>query len=160
MTKRGCERLLPTSSNTTSHCWSLTSLQPPEHCQDRRQSRRYLGGISPRPCHAPNCGSARWRSQDRCTGYRHLLTEAARSMPHTLSSLHLDDEQLAELTMQCGFDDDLADQITQTSDRIRGLPAQIHPALERVLGPRLDHPAVLDLLQRHPPPTKRALRTN
>lgn len=35
---------------------------------------------------------------------------------------------------------------TQSAD-IRGLLTQIHPALERVLGPRLDHPAVLDLLQ-------------
>ena len=48
------------------------------------------------------------------------------------------DEQLAELTMLCDFDDDLADQVTQTSNRIRGLLTQIHPALERVLGPRLD----------------------
>ncbi|QXD01198.1 Mobile element protein (plasmid) [Klebsiella sp. PL-2018] len=37
-----------------------------------------------------------------------------------------------------------------------GLLTQIHPALERVLGPRLDHPAVLDLLQRYPSPEKLA----
>ena len=30
---------------------------------------------------------------------------------------------------------------------------QIHPALERVLGPHLDHPAVVDLLQKYPTPT-------
>ncbi|GDO95341.1 transposase [Escherichia coli] len=59
--------------------------------------------------------------------------------------------------MLCGFDDDLAAQTTQTSNRIRGLLTQIHPALERVLGPRLDHPAVLDLLQRYPSPEKLAL---
>ncbi len=81
-----------------------------------------------------------------------IIAEAARSMPHTLRSLRLADEQLAELTMLCGFDDDLADQVTQTSNRIRGLLTQIHPALERVLGPRLDHPAVLDLLERYPSP--------
>ncbi|KVD40503.1 hypothetical protein WI84_07720 [Burkholderia ubonensis] len=74
-------------------------------------------------------------------------------MPHTLRSLRLADEQLAELTMLCGFDDDLAAQVTQTSNRIRGLLTQIHPALERVLGPRLDHPAVLDLLERYPSPS-------
>jgi transposase len=62
------------------------------------------------------------------------IAEAARSMPHALRSLRLDDEQLAELTMLCGFHDDLADQITQTSNRIRGLLTQIYPALERVLG--------------------------
>lgn len=35
---------------------------------------------------------------------------------------------------------------------IRGLLTQIHPALERVIGPRLDHPAMLDLLQHYPSP--------
>ncbi|WP_146702751.1 IS110 family transposase, partial [Shigella flexneri] len=58
--------------------------------------------------------------------------------------------------MLCGFDDDLAAQTTQASNRIRGLLTQIHPALERVLGPRLEHPAVLDLLQRYPSPEKLA----
>ncbi len=58
--------------------------------------------------------------------------------------------------MLCGFDDDLAAQITQTSNRIRGLLTQIHPALERVLGPHLYHPAVLDLLERYPSPAELA----
>lgn len=58
--------------------------------------------------------------------------------------------------MLCGFDDGLAAQITQTSDRIRCLLTQIHPALERVLGPRLDHPAALDLLERYPSPAELA----
>jgi hypothetical protein len=44
-------------------------------------------------------------------------------------------------------DDDLRGQITATSNRLRGLLTQIHPALERVLGKHLDHPAVLDLIQ-------------
>ncbi|WP_146704862.1 IS110 family transposase, partial [Shigella flexneri] len=63
---------------------------------------------------------------------------------------------IAEVSMLCGFDDDLAAQTTQASNRIRGLLTQIHPALERVLGPRLEHPAVLDLLQRYPSPEKLA----
>ncbi len=67
-------------------------------------------------------------------------------MPHTLRSIHIADEQLAEPTVLCGFDNDLAKHVTATSNRTRGLLTQIHPALERVLGPRLDHPAVLDLL--------------
>lgn len=71
-----------------------------------------------------------------------LKLRATRSMPHTLRTLRLPDEPLAELTMLCGFDDDLAAQISQTRNRIRGLLTQIHPALERVLGPRLDDPAV------------------
>jgi len=89
----------------------------------------------------------------------YIIAEAARSMPHTLRSLKLADNEVAELTMLCGFDDDLAGQITQTSNRIRGLLTQIHPALERVLGPRLDHPAVLDLLERYPSPAQLALLT-
>lgn len=32
--------------------------------------------------------------------------------------------------------------------RIRGLLTSIHPALERVLGPRITHPAVLEILSR------------
>ena len=38
--------------------------------------------------------------------------------------------------------------------RIAGLLTQIHPALERVLGPRITHPAVADLLGRYPTPGK------
>lgn len=82
-----------------------------------------------------------------------------RSCPYPASrATHAEtgDEQIAELSMLCGFDDDLAAQTTQASNRIRGLLTQIHPALERVLGPRLDHPAVLDLLQRYPSPEKLA----
>ncbi len=60
-----------------------------------------------------------------------IIAEAARQMPHTQRSLRLADEQLAELTMLCSFDDDLAAQVTQTSNRIRGLLTQIHPALKR-----------------------------
>lgn len=70
--------------------------------------------------------------------------------------LKLADEQITELSMLCGFDDDLAAQTTQVSNRVRGLWTQIHPALERMIGPRLDHPAVLDLLQRYPSPEKLA----
>jgi len=81
-----------------------------------------------------------------------IIAETARTMPHTLRSIQVTDEQVAELTMLCGFDDDLAAQITQVGNRIRGLLTQIHPALERAIGPRLDHPAILDLLQRYPSP--------
>lgn len=63
-----------------------------------------------------------------------IIAEAARTLPHALRTLKLADEQIAELSMLCGFDDDLAAQTTQASNRIRGLLTQIHPALERVLG--------------------------
>src|SRR5699024_8357209 len=43
-------------------------------------------------------------------------------------------------------------QLTQVRNRLRGLLTQIHPALESVLGPRLAHPAVVDLLGRYTTP--------
>lgn len=81
-----------------------------------------------------------------------IIADAARTLPPAIRTLKLADEQIAELSMLCGFDDDLAAQTTLASNRIRGLLTQTHPALARVLGPRLDHPAVLDLLQRYPSP--------
>lgn len=66
------------------------------------------------------------------------------------------EEQIAELSMVCGFDDDLAAQLTQVRNRLRGLLTQIHPAMERVVGPRLGHRALVDLLGRYPTP--RALK--
>lgn len=66
------------------------------------------------------------------------------------------DEQIAELSMLSSFDDDLAAQTTQARNRIRSLLTQIHPALEHVIGPRLDHPAVSELLQQYPSPEKLA----
>lgn len=68
-----------------------------------------------------------------------IIAEAVRTLPHVLRTLKLADEQIVELSMLCGFDDDLATQTTQVSNRIRGLLTQIHPALEHVIGPRLDH---------------------
>ncbi|WGS54885.1 IS110 family transposase (plasmid) [Paraburkholderia sp. D15] len=111
----------------------------------------YLPGLAMRRIAELDAGEAKADARDAA-----IIAEAARSMPHALRSLRLVDEPLAELTMLCGFDDDLAAQITQTSNRIRGLLTQIHPALERVLGPRLDHPAVLDLLERYPSPAELA----
>lgn len=111
----------------------------------------YLPGLAMRRIANLHAGEAKTDARDAA-----IIAEAARSMPHTLRSLRLADEPLAELTMLCGFDDDLAAQITQTSNRIRGLLTQIHPALERVLGPRLDHPAVLDLLEQYPSPAELA----
>ncbi len=86
-----------------------------------------------------------------------IIAEAARTLPHTLCSIVVADDPAAELAMLCGFDDDLAKQATATSNRICGLIAQIHPALERVIGKDLDHPAMAALLAKYPTPT--ALRT-
>jgi transposase len=111
----------------------------------------YLPGLAMRRIADLHPGEAKTDARDAL-----IIAETARTMPHTLRSIQIDDEEVAELSMLCGFDDDLAGQITQTSNRIRGLLTQIHPALERVLGPRLDHPAILDLLQHYPSPAAMA----
>jgi transposase len=109
----------------------------------------YLPGLAMRRIADLHVGEAKTDARDA-----YIIAEAARSMPHTLRSLKIADAQVAELTMLCGFDEDLAAQITATSNRIRGLLTQIHPALERVVGPHLDHPAMLDLLERYPSPAQ------
>jgi len=111
----------------------------------------YLPGLAMRRIADLHAGEAKTDARDA-----YVIAEAARSLPHTLRSLKLADSELAELTMLCGFDDDLAGQITQTSNRIRGLLTQIHPALERVIGAHLDHPAMLDLLEHYPSPVQLA----
>src|SRR5665811_1359092 len=107
----------------------------------------YLPGLSMRRIADLHPGEAKTDARDAF-----IIAEAARTMPHTLRSIDLGDEQIAELSMLCGFDDDLALQVNATSNRIRGLLTQIHPGLERVLGPRIGHRAVLDLLQRYSSP--------
>jgi transposase len=109
----------------------------------------YLPGLAMRRIADLHAGEAKTDKRDAA-----IIAEAARSLPHALRSLVLADEQVAELSMLCGFDDDLAQQITATSNRIRGLLTQIHPTLERVIGAHLDHPAIVDLLQRYPSPVK------
>ncbi|OOL29989.1 transposase [Rhodococcus rhodochrous] len=112
----------------------------------------YLPGLAMRRIADLHPGSAKTDAKDAA-----IIAEAARTMPHTLRSIRVVEEQIAELAMLAGFDDDLAAQITATSNRLRGLLTQIHPALERVLGPRITHPAVADLLGRYPTPAQ--LRT-
>lgn len=108
----------------------------------------YLPGLTMRRVADLHPGEAKTDARDAF-----IIAETARTMPSTLRSIQVADEQVAELSMLCGFDDDLAAQITQVSNRLRGLLTQIHPTLERVLGPRLDHPAILDLIERYPSPT-------
>ncbi len=107
----------------------------------------YLPGLAMRRIADLPAGEAKTDARDAA-----IIAEAARSMPHARRTLRLADDALAELMLLCGFDDDLAAQITQVSNRLRGLLTHIHPALERVLGPHRDHRAVLDLLQRYPTP--------
>lgn len=109
----------------------------------------YLPGLSMRRIADMYPGTAKTDEKDAF-----IIADAARTMPHTLRSIEVADEDEATLGMLTGFDLDLARQITQTSNRIRGLFTQIHPPLERVIGPWLDHDAVLEVLVSWPTPTQ------
>ena len=109
----------------------------------------YLPGLTMRRIADLYAGEAKTDARDAA-----IIADAARTMPHTLRDLAPSDETVAELEMIVGFDDDLAAESTRTKSRLRGLLTQIHPSLERVLGPRLDHPAVLALLERHGSPVQ------
>lgn len=115
--------------------------------RDEGVSVGYLPGLAMRRIADLHPGEAKTDARDAA-----VIAHAARTMPHALRALRADDETTAELTMLIGFDEDLAGQINRISNRIRGLLTQLHPALERVLGPKMQHPAVLDLLQRYPSP--------
>lgn len=103
----------------------------------------YLPGLSMRRIADLYPGQAKTDARDAF-----IIADTARTMPHTLRRVDTDDEALAELGVLVGFDDDLAGEGTRISNRIRGLLTGIHPALERVLGPRVAHPAVLEILSR------------
>src|SRR5690606_19796371 len=103
----------------------------------------YLPGLAMRRIADLYPGQAKTDARDA-----HIIADAARTMPHTLRRVDIGDDTLTELGVLAGFDDDLAGEATRTSNRIRGLLTGIHPALERVLGPRVAHPAVLEILSR------------
>ncbi|MFI2380599.1 IS110 family transposase [Streptomyces sp. NPDC018964] len=109
----------------------------------------YLPGLTMRRIADLYPGEAKTDARDAF-----VIADAARVMPHTLRSVELGDETIAELEMIVGFDDDLAGEATRISNRLRGLLTQIHPSLERVLGPRVQHPAVLKLLDQFGSPAQ------
>ncbi|AMM31606.1 Transposase [Sinomonas atrocyanea] len=111
----------------------------------------YLPGLAMRRIADLHPGAAKTNARDAL-----IIAEAARTMPHTLRQIRADEEQIAALALLAGFDDDLAQEATAVSNRLRGLLTQIHPALERALGPRVAHPAVADLLTRYPTPARLA----
>lgn len=92
----------------------------------------YLPGLAMRRIADLHPGNAKTDARDAF-----IIADAARTMPMTLRRVDLGEETLAELKVLVGFDDDLAAEATRLSNRIRGLLTQIHPALERVIGPRL-----------------------
>ncbi|EQD84472.1 transposase IS110 [Saccharopolyspora erythraea D] len=103
----------------------------------------YLPGLAMRRIADLHPGNAKTDARDA-----YVIADAARTLPHALRRVDTGEETLAELEVLVGFDDDLAGEATRIGNRIRGLLTQIHPALERVLGPKIQHPAVLEILSR------------
>ena len=90
-----------------------------------------------------------------------VIADTARIHQARVHWLQTNDELLEELRILGGYDDDLAHDWTRTANRLRDLLLQASPAVERILGERLAHPAVRALLKRFPTPTamKEAGRT-
>jgi hypothetical protein len=113
---------------------------------------RASGGLSARSGNAATRRPASRHREDRRRD-AYVIADAARTLPHTLRRVDAGDEAFAELEVLIGYDDDLAAECTRISNRIRGLLTQIHPALEHVLGPKISHPAVQELLSKCGGPT-------
>lgn len=80
------------------------------------------------------------------------VAQAAGLMPEALRTVEILEQHVAEPVLICGFDDDPAKQTTATSNRLRGLLMQIHPALEMIIGKYLDRVAMTELLAKYPMP--------
>ena len=144
--------------------WWSTSLPPVDQpatigalavavAQDMGITVGYLPGLSMRRIADLTPGSAKTDAKDAA-----VIAGAARSMPHTLRAINASDEDAATLSMLTGFDLDLARQVNQSANRIRGLYTQIHPTLEQVLGPWLEHNAVLEARRRLAHPSRSEAR--
>ena len=75
-----------------------------------------------------------------------IIADAAGSLRHTLRSLEAHDEDEATMGNMTGLNLNLARSITQVTNRIHGQSTQSHPFLERVLGPRISHEVMLQIL--------------
>lgn len=82
-----------------------------------------------------------------------VLADTARTHVHRLHWLEASDELIEQLGLLSGYDDDLAGDWTRTVNRLRDLLLSVAPALEQVLGGRLEHPVARALLGRYPTPT-------
>ena len=88
----------------------------------------YLPGLARRRIADLRPGEAKTVARDAA-----IIAETAHTIPHPHRSIHVADQQAPDPSMHRGIDADLAGQITQVSNRIRGLLTQIHPALERMI---------------------------
>ena len=91
--------------------------------QDMGITVGYLPGLSMRRIADLTPGSAKTDAKDAA-----VIAGAARSMPHTLRAVSTSGEEAAALSVLTGFDLDLARQVNQTANRIRGLHTQTPPS--------------------------------
>ncbi len=78
-------------------------------------------------------------------------------MPSQVHWLGIDDDLLVQLRVLNGLDIDLAADANRHANRLRDALIAVSPALERVVGAKLSHGGVRDLLAKYPTPT--ALRS-
>jgi transposase len=83
-----------------------------------------------------------------------VLADTARTHRRRVHWLADSDDLLAQLRVLVGFDNDLAVDVNRTTNRLRDALTSVAPALERVLGDRLDHPAARAVLARWPTPSR------
>lgn len=112
----------------------------------------YLPGLAMRRIADLHRGSAKSDRKDALVIAQAART--ARTLPHALRAIQDEGVLLTELLLLCSFDYDLAVHVNRTTNRLRALLTRIHPSLERVIGPCLRHPAVLDLVQLYPSPDR------
>ena len=91
--------------------------------QDMGITVGYLPGLSMRRIADLTPGSAKTDAKDAA-----VIAGAARSMPHTLRAINASDEHAAALSMLTGFDLDLAHQVNQSANRLRGQSFTQDPA--------------------------------
>jgi len=101
----------------------------------------YLPGLTMRRLADLHPGQAKTDARDA-----YVIATAASEHPRTLRRVGGDDDTLAELGVLAGYDDDLAQQATRLSNRLRDALLHVHPALERLLGRHIDRGGVIDLL--------------
>jgi transposase len=79
-----------------------------------------------------------------------VLADVARAHPTRVVWLEPTSEALAHLELLCGYDTDLRGDANRSANRLHALLATYWPALERVLGERLDSRGILAVLQQYP----------
>lgn len=82
-----------------------------------------------------------------------VIADTARLHSKRLSWLRTDAQVVLELELLCGHDEDLRHDMTRLEHRTRDMLVAIAPEIERVLGDRLDRPAIVKLLEQYPTST-------